>query len=259
LPISDKDKVSVYHLIVRVGFNIGELATRLRADNRTKRLEWVSEKLSKNAPISARSCRRHLDDAIRQIARQLITGGMPAPDVPLSADDQVIVKSTESFIARFPLAHLLQMSGELEYAVNRARDSCESAKRAVYTFDVLLALLEMPSGRARACLDEVESGLSDEVVQGLRAMPDPMKPARPFYPFKWHKREEMALAWQYALAKTRREATELDVMLAILDGSSETNLWLQRYPLQESHAQVRAVVAQRGSEPIDPGISPVPD
>jgi hypothetical protein len=90
-------------------------------------------------------------------------------------------------------------------------------------------------------------------------MPYLGKPVRPFVPFKWFERDEMALAWHYALENSQSVATELDVLLAILDGPSETNSWLKRYPLQDHHAQVRALVERWRHKKPGNDKSPTPD
>jgi ATP-dependent Clp protease ATP-binding subunit ClpA len=136
------------------------------------------------------------------------------------------------------------MSGQVREALDAARNACQARHRAVYTFDVLLALLDMPGGRVRSCFEDVASGLSDRVRQGLLAMPDPGKQQHPFVPFEWVERDDMQLAWQYTLSDARPAVSDLHLLLAILDSQSETNLWLKRC-LRHEHAQVRALTDGR--------------
>ena len=86
----------------------------------------------------------------------------------------------------------------------------------------------------------------------------PGKPVRPFVSFRWFERDEMVLAWHYALESSQTVAAELDVLLAILDGPSETNLWLRRYPLQGNHALVRELAERRRHDKPSTN-SPTPD
>lgn len=157
-----------------------------------------------------------------------------------------------------PPSHFLDFSERLEQALGAVLVGCEARGRRVYTFDVLLALLDMPAGQVRDCFDDVKRGLSDTVRAVLRAMPAPGKHIDPFVAPKWHLRPEIAQAWRYASESSRTYVIELDVLLAILVGSSGTNLWLKSHTLQDTHAQVRARVEQRRKNP-DGDRSPVPD
>lgn len=145
-------------------------------------------------------------------------------------------------------AHLPQLSGEVREVLDAARDACKARRRRVYTFDVLLALLDMPSGRVRTCFEDAVSGLSRRVRDELIAMPAPGKQVHPFVPFDWFERDDVQLACEYAAADARPVISELHLLLAILDGQSATNRWLKRCCVHE-HAQVRVLADRRRNGP----------
>jgi hypothetical protein len=102
----------------------------------------------------------------------------------------------------------------------------------------------MPNGHIRDCFDDVASGLANKVRQQLTRVPDLDTAKRKFVPFKLFQLKEAELALQYASEDGDRFVNEFHLLLAILNGRSETNEWLKRY-LQEDYAKVRAA-AERG-------------
>ena len=256
---------------IMVSFNTrvdGKEHIELRYKSLVERREWLAGiKCPELYRTRIRTSGRYLDGAIEQIIDQILESGYEPVRVDNdteSAEWASIGASIEANSlaqqpqrSRNPLAHLVDLSGEVERALDVARDVCEARGRALYTFDVLLALLDVPSGRARSCFDEVASGLSGNVRQGLLAMPAPGKAIHPFVRHKWSEFPWMQLASDYALQDEQLIVSDMHLLLAILDGQSETNRWLKRCFPQE-HGLVRTVAERKRHEGPTTINSPTP-
>lgn len=162
-----------------------------------------------------------------------------SPTGRASTTPTLLPPTSDSLIAPF-----LVLSEEVERALKAARSACQVHERFFNTSDTLLALLNMPNGHVRACFDDASRGLADQVRQRLAAVPDLDKAKHKFDHFKWIERPEVGLALQYALDDGAPVVNEFHLLLAILEGTSETSESLKRY-LKQNHAQVRAA-AERG-------------
>lgn len=235
----------------------------------TGRRKWLWENADRSISIAERTSARYLDNAVSQIEKQILAPGYE----PIRIDSPAVVSPAErrktsqrsdtagltqsTRRSRNLLAGLIELSGEVERVLEAASNACEARRRALYTFDVLLALLDIPTGRARDCFDEVAPGLSTRVRQGLLAMPEPGEPVHPFIMRKWGEFPWMASATDYALQDDELIVTDMHVLLAILDGQSGTNRWLRRYIPQE-HPQVRMVAERKRHEGPTTIYSPTP-
>jgi hypothetical protein len=254
--ISDDREVQRHRRIVVVGFNIStfeEIYTKtLKA-----RWKWLEEECPAKLQVPDRTSRRIFKEAIETIAERMVNaaaavGASAKPDVELSAPMQPAPQ-----IWNF-LAHLVELSDQLQPALNAARDACQAQHRAFYTSDVLLALLDLSGGRVTGCFDTVRPGLASSIREQLVATLDDDRQHEQFVPFAWLERSDVQLAGQYAISDGRPVVSDMHLLLAILDGESATNRWLKRL-LGEEHRQVRAVAERHRHDGPTVINSPTPD
>lgn len=217
--------------------------------------------MEENWGVSVSTSQRYLREAIDQMAEILassdykptITETTGSPGLGRTA-----AKLATPHVANF-LARLLSLSGAVQQALDAARESCMRQARAFYTFDLLLAILDLPGSRVAACFDELGQDWTIKTRDNLLAMPDPSKHPDPFMSFDWPQRDDVRRAWQYALEDGLPDINELQLLLAVMDSTtSETNVWLRRF-LGEDYGQLRAT-AQRMRRDSPPQIkSPTPD
>jgi hypothetical protein len=264
--VEDAEEIERYRLIARIGFNISPYP-QLRHMSLLDRWLWFdplhADKFKHHRhvprpPISESTSRRQFRQVIDQIAERMVKAdaavGVPAkPEVALlSSSPRPAPRSGSSF------AHLVDLSGELKDALNHVRDTCEAQHRALYTSDLVVTLLTLRGGRVARCFDEVQSGLSSTIRDQLAATLDPARHHEPFVPFAWLERADVQLAGQYAIADGKPIVTDLHLLLAILDGDSATNRWLQRLP-EEKHQKIRAAVERHRHDGPTVINSPTPD
>ena len=255
--ITDRGEVARHRRIVAVGFNISEYA-EVSQKALKARWEWLDKEADRALRVPIGTSRRIFREAITEIAERMINAGA-AIGAPAKPEDTLLPSPPQpapragSF---FP--DLVGLSGELKHALDGARDACEGQNRVFYTSDLLVALFDLPSGRAAGCFDEVRGGLSANIRKQLAATLDPGQQHEPYVPFDWEERPDVQLAARYAVADGRPFMSDLHVLLAILNGESETNRWLQRH-LGKEHDRVREVAERRRRLPPTRVKTPTPD
>lgn len=161
-------------------------------------------------------------------------------------------------LSRSPSPHPIRLAGQLRRDLDAARTYCETKRRAFYTFDMLLAMLDTSDSRVVKCFEQVKEGLAEEVRQELHRMPAPGRATDPFKFREWEEREEDVIpALRYALADGTPAITELHLFLAILDGESKTNAWLKEF-LGSRYRRLRAFADQMRHERPKSPPSPTP-
>jgi hypothetical protein len=266
----DKDEVGRYRLIVQITFNTFR-ASHLSNMNLQERREWLVKTYGARIGVSEKTSRRLFDQAVGQLTQLLISGAQTPNVDDLSAIDMApdafppgtphadsgagtaepmpdIAAASSGLVQPAPprqslIAHLLVLSGEVRQTMEAARNTCRLRNRRFHTSDTLLALLDMPSGRVRDCFNcDATVEWAHRVRQKLVA--PPISDKEPFVEFEWVECDEFRLALQYASSDGAPVVSEFHLLLAILNGSSETNRWLKRF-LQQDYAKVRAA-ADRG-------------
>lgn len=260
-PVHDKKEVDCYRITVQIAFNIHPKLSPIRRMNLQERREWQK---TYGGPFSVpqRTSQRILDEAVKQIAERMLSGGrMPEADdhtaIELPEDASSGFQAnpgvdTAAFLTRRPWRsfsfeslrdNILVLSGEVEPALEAARNACHEQNRQFYTSDTLLALLGMPNGHVRDCFDlNGAADWSRQVRQKIVTISVPE--GHRFVEFKWIERKEFRRALQYSMSDDSPVVNEFHLLLAIFDSASETNVDLQRL-LQHDYAKVRAA-AERG-------------
>jgi hypothetical protein len=114
-------------------------------------------------------------------------------------------------------------SGELRQSLERVRAACERDGRAVYTPDLLMALLDMPGGRVGVCFDVVQMDLSLDVRAWLTRLRERLSgSAAPFQFRDWAEYPEIRQAETLAYEDKADHVTEVHLLLTILAGPSST-------------------------------------
>jgi hypothetical protein len=135
-----------------------------------------------------------------------------SPMVATPADDSIRVR----------LARTIPISGLVGQALEAARTSCEARRRAFYTSDLVLALLDMPNSRAAECFEETQAGLAQQVRNWLSPSHSAVSQAHPFQPFEWTERPDVQLAQDLALMDGAAAVTEVYLLLGVLGSQSST-------------------------------------
>ncbi|MEU0885857.1 hypothetical protein ABZ345_45400 [Lentzea sp. NPDC005914] len=249
----DEEAVHRYRSTVQIAFNVNaQHYAEVGDKNLSGRQSWQAKDGPIDLRMSVRTVRRDLDQAIEQIAERMVAGTQsPRIDADAalsqrSAADALPEPRRFAFSPEALTANLLVLSGEVEPAMEAARSACRERNRQFYTSDTLLALLDMPNGRVRDCFAlDGAADWSRQVRQKLLTMslPDGDR----FAEFKWIERKEFHRALQYATSDGSPVVNEFHLLLAIFDGTSETNANLQRL-LQHDYAKVRAAVERRRGE-----------
>lgn len=195
-----------------------------------------------------------------QVATGELSGGMQGlENVSASIEAEAQDGLAQAMRPRRSLiANHLHLSGQVRQALEVARDRCRAQHRRFYTFDTLLALLGIPDGAVSKCFDLVREGLAQSVRRELATWPAPGKRVDPFVPVEWIQVPGVEPAWEYALSDGEIVVHDLDLLLAILDGSSATNRWLKRC-LGQDHARLREAVVQARHDGPTEYPSPTPD
>jgi hypothetical protein len=258
------DEVRRLRVVARVGFNV-KCWPELREMDLMDRWDWlnkplVGEKLThpdqERRPVVPERTSRHL---FKQVTRQIAERMVPGAAVAASAKPEAMpLPSRPTPRSSSSFTHLVDLSGELKDALNHVRDTCEAQHRAFYTSDLVVTLLTLRGDCVARCFDEVQPGLSSTIRDQLAATLDPDRQHEPFAPFAWLERADVQLAGQYAIDDGKPIVTDLDLLLAILDGDSATNRWLQRL-LGKEHRHVRAVAERYRHEGPTVINSPTPD
>jgi hypothetical protein len=283
--LTDDDSVTQYRDTALIAFNISRWPDLFRRTLQERR-EWQAKTGPSHLRASERTIRRLFEQAVEEIAEHLV-GGVETPPVAVSVPDLDIVLDanlahtpnnqaqgvepttpTSGIAAATPKvirpiilpqslsADLLSLSGQVRHALEVARDACQARQRYFYTFDTLLALLDIPAGLVRKCFDAASAGLADRVRNKLVTMTIPDD--RKFSHFEWTERDELRLAWQYASSDGAPAIGDVHILLAIFNGTSATNRWLERF-LQQDYVKVRATVERARRDGPEPINSPTPD
>jgi hypothetical protein len=256
-PSTMRKDVRQYHASIAVSFNIQSDSVLRALDLQDRRKELEKKKYG----VSVSTCQRYLIDATKRMARILASADYD-PDAPSKTLDEAnstshLLQPTPQAFTH-PLTHLISLSGEVREALDEARDTCLARGRAFYTFDLLLALLEILEGQVWECFELVRPGLALEICDELRTWPDPSKRHDQFRAFEWVERSDVRLAWRYSLQDESPVVTDVHLLLAILDGSSATITWLKRY-LDEDYPTLRAKADELRRDGPRQINSPTPD
>ncbi|WP_326955134.1 hypothetical protein [Amycolatopsis sp. NBC_01286] len=257
-PVSPED-VDWSKEVAEISFNASTKreAVVLRRSSLQQRRDWLLLKYGRDRSASMRSLQRILDEAIEQIAERMVkvaagAASSPGVSVELATPPRPPRQGNS-------LAHLVELSGELQQALNFVRDACKAQNRIFYTSDLLVTLLDLPGKRAAQCFDEATHiGQAVSIREQLAATLGDDRHHEPFVPFTWLERSDVQLAAEYAISDGRLVVSELHLLLAILDSDSATNRWLQRL-LREEYPQVRAVAERHRHNGPTVVNSPTPD
>jgi hypothetical protein len=123
------------------------------------------------------------------------------------------------------MAQQMELEGQVELALDAARESCANADRRLMTPDVLLALLNLMDHSVEVCFATVTPGLPDRLRKSLSAyLTASADKFGPFVPFKWDEREDIRRAKFYAWANDAPVVTGPALLLGLLDDTSSQTI-----------------------------------
>jgi hypothetical protein len=138
------------------------------------------------------------------------------------------------------------LTARVQFALDAVRLACSANGRAVYTSDVLLALLEMSGGRVGNCFNEISTGLARRVHDWLVQEFGHITPGtgHPFQAFVWPERPEIRRAQSLAL-EDEGVVTDMHLLVAIMEGDSTTKKSLRELLGPDFHRLL--IIARRSS------------
>jgi hypothetical protein len=141
-----------------------------------------------------------------------------AADLDALVHGLALVQSSAEVSRQVPLARVARL------ALEATRSSCQEHGRAVYTPDLLLALLDLSGGRVMACLDTVRPGLARSLQTLLNRFVAKLnrEAIDPFSPSDLEEYSAVVLAQKLARQSGAPAVTDLHLLMAILDGDSRT-------------------------------------
>ncbi|WP_216898048.1 hypothetical protein [Nocardia alni] len=118
------------------------------------------------------------------------------------------------------MARTIGPDGQVGAALQAAYRACQDRNRALFTPDVLLAILHLHDNSVTDCFEAVQSGLALSIAHSLRRFQD--TPVAAFCPFEWVERAEMRQAQIHAWAHNAPAVNGPLLLLGILDTPSTT-------------------------------------
>jgi len=118
------------------------------------------------------------------------------------------------------LSRTIMPDGRVGKVLRAAYEACRDRDRALFTPDVLLALLHLTDNSVTACFEALRPGLSLKIAGSLRRFQD--TPVGAFCPFEWVERAEMRQAQMYAWVHNAHAVNGPLLLLGILDTPSST-------------------------------------
>src|SRR5262249_51772719 len=124
------------------------------------------------------------------------------------------------------------------------------------------ALLDVRHSQVQYCFEQLRPGLAQELRASLHRQLAQMPPeeVKPFEPFTWEKHQVVRRAWELASADV---LSELHLLLALLDGTSNTITWLPSLLGPNGKDKLRHIANRMLSDgpniPPTPGFPPCPD
>jgi len=124
----------------------------------------------------------------------------------------------------WPVRRSLPLEKTLESALDSRKSMCLAAGRPLYTFDLLLVLLEMPGGRVAGCFDDAQAGWAAKVRAELEGHANSIQAGYDggFVPFEWPERKEFGAAQQAARLARKPKIADVHLLLGILATPSTT-------------------------------------
>jgi hypothetical protein len=181
------------------------------------------------------------DLLIAELQRASTKAALPKPTQPVEATPTSVLATEKPF--NFPqqttanstpttLVRPIPLSDVVEEALDAARSSCEARRRAFHNADLLLALLDIPSGYVAACFNAVRPNLANEARTFLTAWIAELardQQRHPFQPFKWVEHPAVKQARDLVVTDGGDAINEVYLLLGVLSTKSNTRRQLGRY------------------------------
>jgi hypothetical protein len=141
-----------------------------------------------------------LVNELLQVIPHKLAAAASRPDSPLFRTVALAeLKSLRKTMVK--MAQQMELEGQVELALDAARESCAHADRRLVTPDVLLALLNLGNHSVEACFATVSPAWPDRLRHSLQAyLTASADKLGPFVPFKWAERTDIRRAKFYAWA-----------------------------------------------------------
>jgi hypothetical protein len=195
-----------------------------------------------------------------ELAREARAPGSPLfGSVALDRLDRLTaeVEQLASAARQYQLARLLPLTEPVESALRERRAVCEAVGRGFVTPDLLLALLEIPGGRAGQCFDTARPGCASSLRAQLRRYAAALEPGEsgPFVAFGWTERKDVCRAQVVAWADGASAVTDAHLLLGVLDTGSSTRRQLADQ-FGGDLSTLRDATAKIAAEPTGAGMTP---